>query len=452
MGWYTESPFASDALPKADKEAGQWNRPYIGQEMSTGYPDLDSGLPALRYTADLMTPQAWVGTMAYPGSDPKWFLEHHAIVTKRWAEQLRYQRGNRTAGFLLFANECWFRHSYDPADDKPYPAVEAVKQAWAPVGIALETGRRRFFAGEKVKTNVFITNDDEQFRDLPAGGLRVSLGKNQPPLYPLTQVPAISYYETKMVPIRIAVPDVQKRSDPREFKLVIIYSAPGDLPRGFWFGLVELFPRLKPEVLKTPPQVLTLSESSSDGLTTGGELRKQIEDGATAVVFSPGAEIMKYFPNDILSSTKVIGEFADWAPAADTPLARDLQPMDIKWWARENDSRMFVCSQAHRLKPGGRAREMVRFIPAHGYIRAERVPEQVMSVLFEIPVGEGRVWVCDLDVLECSAVEPAAQLFLRNLWAAAADPHSMDNLKALLSHEEMLKGAGRKSAAGVYEN
>src|SRR5947207_5917906 len=122
-------------------------RPLIGQEMSSGYPDLDTGLPVLRYTRDMATPQAWVGAEAEPGHDPAVFLEHHRAVTKRWAEQLRFKRGDRTAGFLLFSAECWFRHSYDAKTVKPYPVLAAMREAWAPLGLAIEIGRRRFFSG-----------------------------------------------------------------------------------------------------------------------------------------------------------------------------------------------------------------------------------------------------------------------------------------------------------------
>jgi len=66
---------------------------------------------------------------------------------------------------MLFAAECWFSHSYDPQTLAPYPALKAMRQADAPVGLAWETGRRRFFGGEKVETAVFISNDDDQFRD-----------------------------------------------------------------------------------------------------------------------------------------------------------------------------------------------------------------------------------------------------------------------------------------------
>ncbi|MEO7674239.1 MAG: hypothetical protein ABIU09_09210, partial [Pyrinomonadaceae bacterium] len=109
----------------------------------------------------------------------------------------------------------------------------------------------------------------------------------------------------------------------------------------------------------------------------------------------------------------------DHQPSAGTKLTEGLLPMDIKWWGRKKDWRVFVTSSAHRLKPGGTARELIRFIPSHGYIAAERVPEQYMTVMFEIPVGTGRVWICDLDLEESIAVDPAARLLMFNLLRAA---------------------------------
>ena len=108
------------------------------------------------------------------------------------------------------------------------------------------------------------------------------------------------------------------------------------------------------------------------------------------------------------------------------------------------DNRAFVARQSHRLKPGGKARELLRYIPPHGYIAEEKVPEQYLCVMSEIPLGKGRLWICDLDVPDCNTVDPAARLFEQNLIAAAMDPESTKNLPKVPSHEELLKGSGAK--------
>jgi hypothetical protein len=190
-----------------------------------------------------------------------------------------------------------------------------------------------------------------------------------------------------------------------------------------------VFPDEPFELASTHPSVLIVRS----GAPAAG-WRARVESGATAILLWPGEEAVRLFPHDVESYRAVTGEYADWGPLEDTPLAAGLQPMDLKWWARKNDWRMFVASGAHTLKRGGKAREMVRFVPAHSYIPPEQVPRQYMAVLFEVPAGKGRVWVCDLDLEVSVGVDPAARRFARNLLRAAADPASTRALKEMPRH------------------
>jgi len=471
-GWYADSPFVTDSNFEKEIEKSKWNRPFIGQEMSTGYPDLDTGLPVFTYTKNQRSPQAWVGVHSYPGSNPAVFLEHQRAVTKRWAEQLRFQRADKTAGFLLFSAECWFEASFDVAKAKPYPVVEAVKYAFAPVGLALETAQRRFYANDTIKTSVFVTNDDEQFRDfqnlsvefsfVDQNGKQISAQKSG-------TLANIKYYETAKVPTEIKIPaNINART-----KLNLVTKlVQGNAEISRTVDSVEIFP--KPATVKLQTNAAnvslgaemskfvgekfqTVDKDSSNGsvifvgkgapldeLKSGGKLLKAANDGATIVVFSPGARLQEIFPDDVLSVRKVSGEYADWTPATGTKIVQNLEPMDLKWWSRFNDWRVMVASEAHRLNAKGSGRELVRFIPSHGYIALDRVPEFMLTTLFEIPVGRGRVWVCDFDLEESVAVDPAARLFADNLLTAAADANSTKNLIKMPTHEEMLAGKKAK--------
>jgi hypothetical protein len=177
-----------------------------------------------------------------------------------------------------------------------------------------------------------------------------------------------------------------------------------------------------------------------DDLKQGGKLYQKASDGATVIVFSPGTKLQEIFPNDVVSVRQVSGEYADWTPATGTKLARNLEVNDLKWWARNGDWRVMIASEAHRLNPNGKGRELIRFIPSHGYIALERVPEFMMTTLFEIPVGKGRVWVCDFDLEESVSVDATARIFAENLLNAAADANSTKNLIKMPTHEEMLAG------------
>lgn len=464
--WYGPSSFVTDAKLEKEIKANGGTRPLIGQEMSSGYPDLDNGLPVLRYTRDLVTPQAWVGNYSYPGNDPKYFLEHHRAVTKRWAERLRFERGTNTAGFMLFAAECWFSHSYDAATLKPYPAVEAVREAFAPIGLALETGRRRFMSGEELETAVFISNDDESHRDLTDLKLEwmvvekpngKGLTRGQP-----AAVTKLAFHATEKAPVRIKFPEVShRRSLALQCRLM-----QGNKEISRTTDNVEVMPSPKPAKLEAPifarglgqdlnrflevkgvrssgdlssAQVLLVgAKDGVTGLAVAGSIRKAIEAGATAIVFSPGEKFTSLFPKDILDAKASPGEFADFAPCAGTALAEQLAPMDLKWWGRKDDWRVFVADTSHRLKSGGSARELIRYIPAHSYISADKVPEQYRTVMFEIPLGRGRLWVCDLDFEASVSIDPAAQQFALNLIRAAADKNSTSKLPTVPSHEELL--------------
>ncbi|MEP6663992.1 MAG: hypothetical protein ABJC04_10040, partial [Verrucomicrobiota bacterium] len=172
-----------------------------------------------------------------------------------------------------------------------------------------------------------------------------------------------------------------------------------------------------------------------------GALRAAVEGGATAIVFSPGDKFTNLFSSEILDAKKVPGEYADFCPCAGTALTAGLAPMDLKWWGRKDDWRVFVTDTSHRLQTNATARELIRFIPAHGYIPEDKVKDQYRTVLFEIPLGKGRIWVCDLDLEASVNVDPAAQNFALNLLRAAATPDSTANLPVVPSHEDLLKSA-----------
>jgi hypothetical protein len=467
--WYGPSSFVKDSLFTSELASNVWKRPFIGQEMSCGYPDLDTGLPVLRYTRDLLTPQAWVGQHAYPGSDPSIFLEHHRAITKHWAEQLRYQRTTNTAGFMLFAAECWFSHSYDPARVGPYPVVQSIKEAWSPIGIALETGRRRFYGDEHLETAVFITNDDEQFRDhrdLKIQALFVDSKGTEVTNALVASISNLKYYQTIRTPVALSIPaaadtrqklnlilrlfengsELGRTTEPVE----IFASRPANQKTSFHFMARNLGPEML-SLLNSLNATTHASETNVIVADCKADFRlydrnspvfAAVENGATAILLSLGANANG--GDGILDSKEGEVEFADWAPISGTSLADGLQPMDLKWWGRSNDNRVFIGSQSHRLAPGGRAKELLRYIPPHSYISAEKVAEQYRTVLFEIKMGKGRVWVCDLDLEESVSVDPVARIFAENLLRAAADPNSTSNLPTIPTHEELLGRAAHR--------
>ena len=303
-----------------------------------------------------------MGNVSYPGNDSATFLEHHRAVTKRWAERLRFERGTNTAGFMLFATECWFSHSYDAATVKPYPVLDAVRDAYAPVGLALETGRRHFFTG-RVDTGVFISNDSDDYTDLPACELEVRLldraTNKELQSHKLTQTEPVRYGDTLRVPVSIPfnyrAPAGGRKQLVLELRLLKagkVISSTRDYVEVFsrlpvplldlQAGRITCTNDLGPEIQRfyllyqsalqpgvNPPQDSTNTKDvwllgrggDFASLKPGGAARAAIEDGATAIVFSPGEKFNALFPSEIQDVKNAPGEFADFAPcAADVPL------------------------------------------------------------------------------------------------------------------------------------
>ena len=333
-------------------------------------------------------------------------------------------------------------------DVKPYPVYFAAKQAYAPIGLALGTTQRRFWAGDTISTDVYVTNDDEQFRDFSNVTVQCSLRMNAPIDAPdinsePVKVGTLAYYQTAKVPITLPIRSIGQlpRLDAK-LMLRLIDSDGKELAASS--DDVEIF--AKPADLPKPPAdvVIIKHGESLAGLAEGHALHDKIAAGATAIVFSPAnKDIAALFPEALLADAKETQkyiEFADIAPILGTKLAEHLEPMDLKWWARPKDGRAFLGTSSERLKPDGPGRELIRYIPPHGYISPDKLAEQYRVVLCEIPVGKGRVWICDLDVDACAAVDPAARLFAEDLYAAAADADSTREVHKIPTHEQMING------------
>ena len=77
-------------------------RPLISQEMSTGYPNNETGHPTRSYQLIHQNPFTLIGYDAYDWSDPNIFLKVQGFITGELAEALR--RSNPEAsGIMHFA-------------------------------------------------------------------------------------------------------------------------------------------------------------------------------------------------------------------------------------------------------------------------------------------------------------------------------------------------------------
>lgn len=147
------------------------DRPLISQEMSTGYPNNETGHPTRSYQLIHQNPQSLIGYECYDFSDPKYFLKVQAFITGELAEALR-RSNDQASGFMHFALLTWFRQSYNYQCIEPYPTYYALKRAFQPVLVSAEVWGRNLYAGEKLPVRIYVVNDKEDGTDLQSTLLR----------------------------------------------------------------------------------------------------------------------------------------------------------------------------------------------------------------------------------------------------------------------------------------
>lgn len=197
------------------------DRPLISQEMSTGYPNNETGHPTRSYQLIHQNPQSLIGYECYDFSDPQYFLKTQAFITGELAEALR-RSNDQASGFMHFALLTWFRQSYNYQMIEPYPTYYALKRAFQPVLVSAELWGRHLYAGEKLPVRIYVVNDKEDGTDLKPTLLRWEIqdetGKKM--ISGIEEIPAIKHYERHYIEPEIWLPS-KLPSDKANVKLVL---------------------------------------------------------------------------------------------------------------------------------------------------------------------------------------------------------------------------------------
>jgi len=206
INWYDHTLF-KQFNGEFQEENHTEGRPLISQEMSTGYPNNETGHGTRFYALVHQTPQTLVGNYAYEYSDPALFLQSQAFITGELAEALR-RSNDKASGILHFALLTWFRNAYDEKKIEPYLAYYAMQRAMQPVLVSAEIWGRHFYAGTPMPVRVCVVNDLEDGSSLPASTLTWKLvSADNKVLASGTQaVPVVAHYTRQWVEPVINIP------------------------------------------------------------------------------------------------------------------------------------------------------------------------------------------------------------------------------------------------------
>ena len=206
--WYDFSLFRffNGEFQKQFKSPG---RPLISQEMSTGYPNAETGHPTRSYQLIHQNPYSLIGYEAYDWADPMHFLKVQSFITGELAETLR-RTNEQVSGIMHFAYMTWFRQCYNYKNIQPYPTYYAMQRAMQPVLVSAELWGRNLYAGEKLHTRIYVVNDSEDGRDLLPMALNWSIVDEKGKILAsgTEQFPAVEYYGRKYIEPAIVMPSV----------------------------------------------------------------------------------------------------------------------------------------------------------------------------------------------------------------------------------------------------
>ena len=183
-------------------------RPLISQEMSTGYPNAETGHPTRSYQLIHQNPYSLIGYEAYDFADPNSFLKVQSFITGELAEALR-RTNDKASGIMHFAYMTWFRQCYDENNITPWPTYYAMKRAMQPILVSAELWGRNFYSGNHIPTRIYVVNDDENGRNLEETTLEWSIIDESGKIKAggTEKIPPVPYYGRKYIEPEIRIPE-----------------------------------------------------------------------------------------------------------------------------------------------------------------------------------------------------------------------------------------------------
>lgn len=467
-GWYNES-FMHFMNGNFARNQSLPDRPFISQEMSTGYCNEDDGLPSRVYLFNHYTPQALIGDYAFEHNDPNYFLERQSFMTKELGEMFRRMNRDNMAGVLHFGFVTWFKDSHFKDSIEPRLGVKNLKKFLSPVLVSLELFGRHFYSGEEIARDLYVVNDSEDFKAIPpsvltwqvveSGGKVLASGKEN--------IGAVEYYANEKVPLKIKLPAVKGRADA---KIVLKLEADGKLlsendydvviasrdwardagsaksasvalfdPSGEYAPLLSGFAVKKMESASqlSGAKVAVIADLGAFMRTKDAQakLEKFVKDGGGLLLLNPGRAAMDWKGGSLASPEKVRGRIQIRGEGGELSAYREqrgeivvpkipesaafdgLKPMDLAWFADEGSRDVPLAStaifQIDRKNPN--VRELAEEIQIHAYLnKPSDVLQYSGSPLLEIDDGKGRVIVSEMR-LKAAKSDPVAQRLLTNL-------------------------------------
>lgn len=426
-------------------------RPLISQELSTGYPRSDDGLPTRFYLFVHQTPQTLVGKDAYEQADPYYFQTRHAMMTKELVEVLRRREHERVSGIMPFAFETWFYHDFDSEQVIPMLTAQRLKTAYQPVLASVELFGRHYYAGASIEANVTLINDSEDLSTLPETRVVCDV-VYQGHILASQTIPfkLLAYYQTTTQKLSLKLPELLP--DPRVDVQLVVSVKDGEnlishneydlvLAQKDWavhrdkqlkqaFYVLENDPDARGVVDFYGLKAGTISSISAlrdtDGILLLGATKNKPSDygkiidyvsaGGRAILINNGKAVVDLLPDIVLKYKDYRQEIVTMN-IKESRIFDGLRPLDTAWFSDGTNVPYAATGRytLDRLNPD--VTVYAETLEQHGYLNSPLDYQKIGgSPLFEVRIGRGRLIVSQLrdDAIES---DPVAARLLSNTLA-----------------------------------
>ena len=456
--WY-HGPFSSTYNGEFAAGIASKDRPFICQELSSGYARNDDGLPVRFYLFKHSTPQALVGDLAFEHNDPAHFLDRLALTTKETVEAIRRSTRGTAAGTFSFSYLTWFKDVQN-SDLKPWAPYGALKLALQPVLVSAELFGRHFFCGDTLSCSITVANDATDTAPLPPGFVEWEIVSRGGDILAAGQipVPSVDYYSNARLDGEIRMPDqVGGRCDAclrlrllaggktvseNRYDIVVAdrqWAARRDRP-----GEITMIDAAHVDTLGILDGALSPEEMPAIAVRGAcprieaalPTLRRYAEAGGRLLFLGSGECLPKMLPNIVKSFRAVNGEIVH-AHLPESPVFDALKSGDLAWFHHGRPGISAACSGVFRVEseyPGMYV--LAEFIDFHNYLkRPEDIATYSGTPLWACRLGRGVVIASEMS--EASAYDPIAARLEANLFSQLAGDHgsSLKSQPQLCSQE-----------------
>lgn len=417
------------------------DRPFISQELSSGYARNDDGLPVRFYLYKHGTPLALVGDLAYEHNDRSHFLNRLAFTTKETIEAIRRTNRDQAAGALNFSYLTWFKDVHT-TDLQPWAPYHSLKLALEPVLASVELAGLHFFCEDTLRRRVILINDASDAAAIAPGSLiwevvdksgRILSTGRQP-------TPQVEYYSNGCIDVEFAMPQnvvgrceaelclrlvsngrtlTENRYDivvaSRQWASLPLAGRKITLDHAAWVQHrdCDLCPSTTPYMI-----VRGDDEGVSQNLA---KLRSYVERGGRLLFLNAGELLPIMLPGIVKSYRKVRGEIVH-AFLPESPVFDGIESRDLAWFHSDGSTPALACEGVFRVdRDHPKTTILAQFCDYHNYLNhPEDIMEYTGTPLWECQLGSGLILASEMNPAAVAS-DPIAARLQANLFAYIAD-------------------------------